>query len=201
MSFTTKALVSLLTFSAISMYAHSAKPMNETDLSSVSAVTGENILNLFGAPAAGLSIDQAEPLATSSKKVALSEDEIYQESSTTEIFAEAELESLEKSSSKQAPPSNLDIDISAFEEAIYASEKTIGVATSLNSSNSEIRYSNNKVHHDLTVTTGNDIKVSRDLHIDLLKVDDLRTSAEGPSAGSIYLSDWRSKGTTHIVTR
>jgi len=183
------------------MYAHSAKPMNENDLGSISAVSGENILSLFGAPAAGLSIEQAGALATSSKNTTLSKNETYEEGSTTEVFAEAELESLEKDSSEQVPPPNLNIDISAFEEAIYASKLTTGIATSLDSSNSEIQFFNKNMNRNLTVITGNDIKVSRDLHIDLLKIDDLRTSAEGPSAGSLYLSDWRSKGTTHMVTR
>ena len=44
------------------------------------------------------------------------------------------------------------------------------------------------------------VAVSRDLLIDLLKIENLRgnNTDESRSAGSVYLSDWRSQGDTRI---
>jgi len=200
MSLKIKALVSLLALSATSFYAHSAKPMTENDLGEVSAVTGDHILNMFGAPAAGLTIDQAETISSNEEIAATNKKETYKEGNTTEVFANAEIKSLESESSEQPLSSpSIDVDISVFEEAIYASKQTIGVATTLNSSNSEIQYFDKNMHHELTVLSNNNVKITRDLHIDLLKIDKLNTTADGPSAGSIYLSDWRSRGSAHMV--
>lgn len=208
--FTTTTLISL---SLISLNIYAAKPMTEDDLGSVSAETGNNILNLLGAPAAGLTIDISNdsPSSSNTKFSNLTASEATStpaqydtthEGETTNDFAIEEIKSLENSSdfSQNLAPNN-DVDISAFEEAIYASKQTIGVANSLEFSNSEIRYFDKDVHHNLTILSDNKVTISRDLQIDLLKVDKLNTTKDGPSAGSIYLSDWRSQGTTRINSK
>jgi hypothetical protein len=195
--FSTTTFVSLISLSLITSSIEAAKPMTENDLGGVSAETGDNILNLLGAPAAGLTIDQdytSSPLDE--------QHDTYQEGETTEVFAIEEIKSLENNDiNKTAQPSEQDVNIGDFEEAIYASKQTIGIATSLDFSNSEIRYFNKNFHHDATIITNNNIETTRDLYIELLSVDKLNTSEDGPSAGSIYLSDWRSQGTTSIISR
>lgn len=201
--FTPKNFARLITLSLISINIQAAKPMTEDDLGSVSAEAGDNILNLLGAPAAGLTIDHADTNSDGNTAASSSEQyDTYNEGETTKDFAIEEIKSLENVSINQpnAFPDH-DVDISAFEEAIYASKQTIRIATSLDFSNSEIRYLDKDMHHNLTVISENNINISRDLQIDLLKVDKLNTSEDGPSAGSIYLSDWRSQGTTRIRSK
>lgn len=197
---TMTACVSFIAFSLASTYSFAAKPMTETDLGDVSAETGSNILNLLGAPAAGLTIEQgdAEDYASS---ISSEQQKTYKEGETTAIFAIEEIKSLEKDSMiHTGKEPDLDVDISAFEEAIYASKQTIGIATSLDFSNSEIKYFDKDVHHDLTIISDNNIKVTRDLKIEQLSIDELKTTDNGPSAGSIYLSDWISQGSTRILS-
>ena len=194
--FTTTTFVSLVALSLVSLNLHAARAMTEDDLGNVSAETGSNILNLFGAPAADLTIEQSET-ATASEQ-----HDIYKEGETTEVFAVEEIKSLENKSINNTSESSVqDLDISAFEEAIYANKQTVGIATSLDYSNSEIKYFNKNMHHDLTINTDNNIETTRDLYIDLLTIDKLNTTKDGPSAGSIYLSNWRSQGTTTIQSR
>lgn len=194
--FTTTTFVSLVALSLVSLNLHAARAMTEDDLGNVSAETGSNILNLFGAPAADLTIEQSET-ATASEQ-----HDIYKEGETTEVFAVEEIKSLENKSINNTSESSVqDLDISAFEEAIYANKQTVGIATSLDYSNSEIKYFNKNMHHDLTINTDNNIETTRDLYIDLLTIDKLNTTKDGPSAGSIYLSNWRSQGTTSIQSR
>ena len=199
-SLTATTVISLITLCLASLNTHAAKPMTEGDLGNVSAETGDNILNYFGAPAAGLTIDsdgsqeEFEPQASE-------QHDTYKEGETTEVFAIEEIKSLEENSKSQTNLLTEEVNIGAFEEAIYASKQTIGVATSLEFSNSEIKYLDKNVHHDLTVISNDNIKVSRDMHIDILKVDKLNTTENGPSAGSIYLSDWNSQGSTTVKSR
>jgi len=195
--FTTTTFVSLITLSLVSLNIQAAKPMTEDDLGNVSAETGDNILNILGAPAAGLTIDQTDDTSSSS-----GEYSTYQEGETTQVFAAKEIKSLVNDSiSHTNDVLEQEVDISAFEEAIYASKQTIGIATSRDYSNSEIRYFDKDVHHELTIISNNNIETTRDLYIDLLSIDQLNTSKDGPSAGSIYLSDWRSQGTTTVKSR
>ncbi|MFT5718332.1 MAG: hypothetical protein ACI9T7_002539 [Oleiphilaceae bacterium] len=195
--FSTTSLVSLITLSLITSNIEAAKPMTEDDLGGVSAETGDNILNIFGAPAAGLTIDQDYTSTSPSEQ-----QDTYQEGDTTEVFALEEIKSLENSSINQTiEPLVQDVDISVFEEAIYASKQTVGTANLLDFSSSEIRYFDKDVHHKLTIISNNNIETTRDLYIDLLTVKELNTTEGGPSAGSIFLSDWRSQGKTSIISR
>jgi hypothetical protein len=195
--FSTTTFVSLIALSLITSNIQAAKPMTEDDLGGVSAETGDNLLNLLGAPAAGLTIDDDGDYTPSS----LAEPhDTYKEGETTEVFAMNEIKSLENNSINQAVlPLEQDVDISTYEEAIYASKQTIGVATSLDFSSSEIRYFDKNMNHDVNIITNNNIATTRDLYIDLLSIDKLNTSEDGPSAGNIYLSNWRSQGKTTVT--
>ena len=70
------------------------------------------------------------------------------------------------------------------------------------STNSEINYKTNNVNRDMQALDDGEIIVSRDLQIDLLKLENLRgDNREGNrSAGNIYLSDWNSRGDTRIIS-
>jgi len=192
---TTKTLALIVTFSIISFYAYSARPLSESDLDNVSAVTGDNILNLFGAPAAGLTSDDNAELTLPGK------DDDIEEAKANETAVNEELKSLdEKNDDPSLLPDSDSIDISAYEEAINASKETVGTASTSHASSSEIRYLDKNVHHEMTPLNTNSVKVVRDMFIDRLTIDDLRTNREGDSAGSIYLSDWRSQGSATLVT-
>lgn len=194
--FSSTTFVSLIALSLITSNIEAAKPMTEDDLGGVSAETGDNILNILGAPAAGLTIDEDYTSPSHSEQ-----HDTYKEGDTTEVFAIKEINLLENNSiNLTAQPSEQDIDISAFEEAIYASKQTIGIATSLDYSNSEIIYYDKNMHHDVNIITNNNVATTRDLYIESLSIDKLNISKDGPSAGNIYLSDWRSQGKTTIIS-
>lgn len=202
-----KTMALLLTLSTFSFFVYSAKPMSENDLGNVSAVTGDNIINLLGSPSAGLRDDNADLTFNSEDDLDLdfstenpdASNDVFETVKASEDLTEEELKALYEDSHRTSIDNIGAVDTSVYDEAIAAAKQTVGKADSFSASRSEIIYLDKNVHHDMTKLNNNSVIVTRDLYIDLLTIDKLSTTANGTSAGSIYLSDWRSQGTSKIV--
>jgi hypothetical protein len=177
------------------------QPMSESDLEVVSATTGSNILNIFGASQAGLTVDDSGTVNQEVSTVKLN-SENYSEGEATKHIALNELRTIEEDS-LQTPSNSTELIISNQSQVtlLKVNEQTKGNA-SVFSTNSEINYKTSNVHHQMRNIEDGGVAVSRDLQIDLLKLENLRGDNldDGRSAGSIYLSDWRSQGDTRIFT-
>jgi hypothetical protein len=185
----------------LSFPAFAVQPMSESDLEVVSATTGSNILNIFGASQAGLKIDDSGLGNTESTSVKLN-TERFNEGEATKPVALNTLRSIDVDNLK-TPNSYADFTISndAQKTVLNINKQTTGSASAFTTS-SEINYKTSNVHHDMRKIENGGVAVSRDMQIDLLKIENLRGdhSDESRSAGSIYLSDWRSQGDTRIIT-
>lgn len=190
--------------SALSSSAYSVQPMTESDLEVVSATTGDNILNIFGASQAGLKVDADEKVEPGSATLqteinASLNKEQFQEGESVSDIAAMKLRDIEqKTFSNREPVTRENIDQSVQSNAILVSESTTK-SSSAYSTNSEINYKTANFKHQMR-ELDNGVAVQRDLQIDLLKLENLKGAHyDERSAGSIYLSDWRSRGDTRIV--
>tara|TARA_R110001592_G_scaffold178865_1_gene420133 strand:- start:1462 stop:2097 length:636 start_codon:yes stop_codon:yes gene_type:complete len=192
----TSAVVSVL----LSAQVLAVQPMSESDLEVVSATTGSNILNIFGASQAGLKVDgyDSEDKVSSPAKL---EAESFDEGEATKPIALNALRAIEDDNFHT--PNNKDLAISKASQftILKINEQTTG-STSLFTTSSEINYKTSNVHHEMREIRNGGVAVSRDLQIDSLKIENLRGNYldESRSAGSIYISDWRSQGDTRINT-
>ena len=176
--------------------AFAVQPLSESDMDNVSAETGQNILNVFGPAAAGLTEDY-----TPSKQQENGETQHASEVATN-VLNDIEQDVLTTDDNSQTDSSNL-----TFEEAqaaIEAGVKVVGEAFHRegDSTTSEIQYSEKDFHHEAEFLVDGSVIHNRDLQIDLLKLENLRGGYDdnNPSAGNIYLSDWQSRGSTRIQT-
>lgn len=177
------------------------QPMSEKDLEIVSATTGSNILNIFGASQAGLKIDGSMSESTEVSSVSLN-TENYNEGEATKPVALNKLRTIEQDN-LQIPNTNIEPAVSNDTQNIVlkVNEQTTGNASVFTTS-SEINYKTSNVHHQMRNIENGGVAVSRDLQIDLLKLENLRGDSldDGRSAGSIYISNWHSQGDTRIIT-
>lgn len=193
-------LIPLLALSMLPLSAFSVQPMSESDLEIVSAETGKNILNIFGASQAGLSVD-SESGGLPNSNIEL-DTENSTEGESTKAIALNELKAIEEDSFQNLPERQQEIiSKDSRNTVLKLSESTKGSA-SVFETNSEINYKNNNVHHDMRTLKNGGVAISRDLQIDLLKLENLRgdSTENGRSAGNIYLSDWSSRGDTRIIS-
>ncbi len=183
------------------------QPMTETDLEIVSATTGDNILNIFGASQAGLKID-TDKVKPGSAKLTTNENIDLRKEAITEgegarSIAAIEIREIElKQQSALLPEGSTSsgLPLEAQRSAIQVSESTTK-RSSTNETNSEINYKTANFKHQMREIDNGGVAVQRELQIDLLKLENLRglQAEENRSAGSIYLSDWNSRGDTRIV--
>lgn len=177
--------------------AYQSLAMSETDMDGVSAIAGQNILNIHGSTAAGLMQENQEP----------QEDDQtlnewgFSEGTNTQVFANQELSKIESDSNSGIElHQNLTTEAPSIE--IDSSIKGSAGSDSFTTT-SEVNYKKSNYRHDTTQLEGNAISIARDLKIDLLKIenisgDDLQLER---SVGNIYLSNWSSRGDTTLTPR
>lgn len=191
----------ILLFIPLSSSAFAVQPMSESDLEVVSATTGSNILSIFGASQAGLKIDDSDTANSELSSTKLN-TENFNEGEATKSIALHELRTIEEDNF-QIPSNNTEqLLLPESQRAVLKiNEQTTGNA-SVFSTSSEINYKTSNVNHQMRNIENGGIGVTRDLQIDLLKLENLRGDGidDGRSAGSIYLSDWNSQGDTRIFT-
>ena len=193
--------------SVLAVSAHAVQPMTESDLEIVSATTGDNILNIFGASEAGLRIDNdklVEPgsatLSPESSSTSLNKEQ-FQEGENANSIAASEIRDIEQKSreaTKAIPTNSIE---KKLEQTTIEAGKSTSKTSSAYSTSSEINYKTANFKHQMRELDNGGVAVTRDLQIDLLKLENLKGAYydETRSAGSIYLSDWRSRGDTRIV--
>ena len=167
--------------------------MSETDMEDISAISGLNILNVHGAPAGGLMHENEEPVAAAEEL----NEWGFSESESTQELAKQEIDKLEHNTVKEIDPDILVETPSIIDNSTFQGE-AVNFTTS-----SEISYKKQNFNHEMTTLDNGSISISRDLYIDSLKIENLRGAHydESRSAGSIYLSDWQSRGDTTITPR
>ena len=178
---------------SLSSTSLAVQPLSEEDMGEVSFESGLNLLNVYGPTSAGLSddLEVAKP----------SEEENPNQAIETAASTAKEL--LEDSESNNEAPvtidTNADVTFKEFEEAIKASVETVGTAQVFDTT-SEIQYRKKDFFHGAEFLDNGDVVHTRELQIDLLKLENLRIDPleNNPSAGNIYLSDWESRGSTTL---
>jgi hypothetical protein len=178
---------------SLSSTSLAVQPLSEKDMGEVSFESGLNLLNVYGPTSAGLSddVEVAKP----------SEEENPNQAIETAASTAKEL--LEDSESNNEAPvtidTNADVTFKEFEEAIKASVETVGTAQVFDTT-SEIQYRKKDFFHGAEFLDNGDVVHTRELQIDLLKLENLRIDPleNNPSAGNIYLSDWESRGSTTL---
>jgi hypothetical protein len=191
---------------AFSLHVQAVQPMTESDLEIVSATTGDNILNIFGASEAGLRVDSGSRVEPGSARLNENSSltlkkEQYEHGESAEDLASLELRQIED---KRQVEKNLDTPATLSQETqnfvIFSSESTTKASSAYDTS-SEINYKTARFKHQMREIDNGGIAVERDLQIDLLKLENLKGAHyDGRSAGSIYLSDWSSRGDTRIIS-
>ena len=189
--------------------------MTESDLDDVSAEAGLSLLNIFGAPGAGLTDDapvddqQYDEEITNDFQIG-SSSQLDTEEDNTRKTAEGELIDIE--SDQLHVEVLIDTPILSFDEvedSLKAAEVTFAQASALagrdpsESTTSRLIYKNKDYHHDLEILGPNEIISTRDVVVDLLTLENLRGDhfSDGASYGSIYISGFRSQGSTHTRVR
>jgi len=173
-------------------FASAVQPLTESDMDNVSVETGQNILDIFGAAAAGLEDDIDPNEGAEESKDTASKDAAQ--------FALQDNEQDASESTNAVSPS-----YTSFEDAqaaIEANAKTIGTANVFKTS-SEIQYNDKDFSHKADFLRDGSVVHTRDLKIDLLKLENLRGDYNDSerSAGSIYLSNWESRGSTRMQVK
>jgi len=175
-----------------SMSKSDLKLMNESDLGSVSALSGDNILSIFGAPAAGLTIDMDEN-ANQFSTTSLSTTQ-HQESETSYDFATKEIQKIEENNNNNANTIAINHeDETGLDKTIhYAEEVVYNSSFQTTSTSSEVRYKESNVHHKMTPISDNQISSQSDVLIDQFRFDNLKGNDDNrPSAGQIFFSDFQ----------
>ena len=169
------------------------EPLSEDDMGDLALDSGQNLLQMYGPTAAGLSFDVVGINGEQDNPVP--EDTVDETSIKT---AASNLKSIEEQLTeefnKDRQALNLDPNLEAIIKPV---ERVVGQAASFDTT-SEIRYDKDKFKHDATFNADGTVQHDRDLQIDLLKFENIGgDDLNDPSTiGSIYISDWSSRGST-----
>ncbi|GEM_PF-1488223 len=185
-----KILGALLLFASSMVSA--VQPLTEADMDNVSAEIGQNILDIFGPAAAGLE-DDIDP----------SEGSTESADTSNKDAADVALKDEERRTAETGSEQVITFD--SFEDAQTAIEEntqTIGTASAFKTS-SEIQYKTKGFSHKADFLGDGSVVHTRDLKIDLLKLENLRGDYNDGdrTVGNIYLSNWESRGSTRMQER
>lgn len=188
-----KIILGLILYSA-SLAPLAVEPLTESDMDKVSGDVGlnlTNILNVAGAPAAGLKNDLVE--------------ERFNEGESIEPQAKTEIRNLEEKISdlQDIPPSTSE-EINIFEAALESSIQVERKADTTFTTSSEAQYREEKFSHSIKVLSNGNIEGFRDVTIDTLKIENLRGDRYNDlerNAGSIYISNMQTEVQTKMSTR
>lgn len=189
----------------IGVYAASAsavQPLTDSAMESVSAELSQNVLNVLGSPAAGLTEDSDAQLEISQKKVSSLDD-------GASVVATDILEDSDGSTT-ESQEILVDIGNSAsfadIEEALSSSvsvTRTANQDESLFGTSSEVSYQKSSYKKDIEVIDPFTVRQTRDMTIDLIALENLKGGFDDDDeiAGSIYLSNFETKGVTTLIER
>ena len=168
------------------------EPLSEGDLGDLALDSGQNLLQLYGPTAAGLRI---EALGEDEADVELDSGAVDETSIET---ASTTLKSIEEQLTEEFNKTRQDITFDPNLEAVLKPEERIVGSAEVFEQTSEIQYDKDKFKHDPTFNRDGTVQHDRDLQVDLLKFENIGTDDINESAkfGSIYISDWSSRGST-----
>jgi len=173
--------------------------MNESDLGNVSALSGNNILSILGAPAAGLTIDIDENgNQTSSTSFSTTKN---QESEKNNGLGKSEIRTIvEDNSDSVNIISAFHVDETELNKAIHDAKEVVNKSNfQSTSTSSEVRYKESNVHHKMTPISENKISMQSDVFIDQFRFDNLKGNDDHrPSAGQVFFSNIQA--TTQVYT-
>lgn len=177
-----------------------AKPLTEQAMQVVSGEVGGNVLNILGAPAAGLRSDVDNPYYVEEV-----ETENYDEGQEAEPLAKTVMKALEEEVGLKIESdieSRIGMDEHLIDAMIEDGEK-LERSTSAFSTSSDLVYKPHGHHHEATFLDDGTVVHERNLQIELLKFENLRGTNpdDGRSAGNLFLSDWASHGRTEILVQ
>ncbi len=177
-------------------------PLNENDLGGVSAEVGANLLNILGAPGAGLTEDTEANENNSESEVEL-ETTTYQESEAATPVAKRELEQIENELAEpQGETTFAEYESKLLEQTVSATKQLVISVDELPTS-SEIVYNPNGRNYEAKFADNGVVTVDRQLSIDVLKLENIRGDGfdDGRNAGNLFLHDWSSRGSTTMTPR
>ena len=177
---------------AAAQNSFAVEPLSEDDMGDLSLDSGQNLLQMYGPTAAGLRIELESDVNDQQKteqEEASNKTNIETVNSTLKSIEEQLTEEFNKDRQELSFDPNLDAIIKPV-------ERVVGQATAFDTT-SEIQYDKDKFKHEATFNADGTVQHDRNLQIDLLKFERLGTDdLNDPSLGSIYISDWSSKGST-----
>ncbi len=177
------------------------QPLNELDLGDVSADAGVNVLNLYGMPAAGITVDTSEDVPLEGLSLTLPETK-HSEGEEAVPAAEQRLSELERSlqSLIKTDGEEGSVSVAIIEKIVAATDITLREASVVDN-NSSIRYRSDDFQHSTDFVDPDTISINRKLLIERLSFENLSgdNGDSGRSAGSIYISNWSSQGGARIV--
>jgi len=167
---------------------HAVQPLSENDMDSVSAETGQNIIDIFGPAGAGLADDSPDETPSEGEEAKAAANTVLEDNET-----------IDASNAPSVQPTSLSFE--EAEAAITANAKTVGNAQLLDT-NSQIEYKTKDFHHEADFLKDGTVVHTRDLQVDLLKLENLSGDYDdNQNYGNIYLSDWESRGSTRMQER
>jgi len=174
--------------------------MDESDLGGVSALAGNNILSIYGTPAAGLStdIDEKDKQISSTSLSTNS----YQESEATTDFAKNEIRTIEENSSKSVNTlAVFHTDETAYDQAIHDAEEVINESSfQSTSTTSEVLYKEGNISHKMTPISNNSISMQTDVLIDQFRFESLKGNDDNrPDVGQLFLSNFQIRSQTYTT--
>lgn len=169
------------------------EPLSEDDMGDLALDSGQNLLQLYGPTAAGLRIEAVGK--DESQSDAAQEDTVDE---TSLEAAASTLKSIEEQLTEEFNKDRQDLNLDPNLQAIIKPvERVVGQAAAFDTT-SEIQYDKDKFKHDAKFNADGTVQHDRDLQIDLLKFENIGgDDLNDPSTiGSIYISDWSSRGST-----
>jgi len=181
----------------ISFFAHSVEPLSEKDMSDLALESGNSILKIYGATAAGIRVEAiGKEDDTETKDKEETDDTGVKAARSTLKNIE---EQITKEFQQEFSTSALDPQLTAIIKPV---EQVVGNAAAFDTY-SEIRYNKENFKHEAKFNADGSVQHDRDLQIDLLKFENIGgDDLDDPSTiGSIYISDWTSQGSTTTQMR
>ncbi len=193
-----KSLPLVLAIFMVGLSAHAVEPMSEEAMGSMALESGQNFTQIYGPTSAGLSVDtESSGALEGATKTSTNETDDTAILATKQSISDLEKQLINEFETAKA---NGDFDLGQA-EIIKSGSLVVGQAGAFDTT-SEIRYKDGAYKHDATFNQDGSVKHTRDLQIDMLKFENLSSdNLNDNTFGSIYISDWSSRGSNTTTER
>jgi hypothetical protein len=186
--------LTITTLLLCSSIGFAVEPMSEDALSDFALESGQSFIQIYGAPAAGLTVDIDENQANAAQDSKIETDD------TTIESAAYSLKTIEEQITEQFKNANIEPVDPNLNAIVSSSEVIVGQANAFDQS-SEITYRKKDFQHDAVFNPDGSVEHNRNLKIDLLKFENISNDDlnDNSTLGDIYISDWSSRGSTTTI--